>query len=98
MGDDSWGGKPRGSPGQGGDCQEGWLWLKWGVPGRAGLGGEGSPSPPGSCWPGWALYRACSLPSTWDSEDLWRMKGLDGLSGLEALGVKSRWGKEGTIP
>ena len=56
MGDDRWGGKPRGSPSQGGDCQEGWLWLKWGVPGRAGLGGEGSPSleDEGAGWPLWA--------------------------------------------
>ena len=63
VGDDGWGGKPRGSPGWGGACQKGWLWLRWGTPGRAGLGGEGSPSLPGSCWPGWGLYRTCSLPS-----------------------------------
>lgn len=60
MGDDGWGGKPRGSPGRGGVCREGWLWLRWGTPRRVGL--EGSPSPPGSCWPGWGMYRACSLP------------------------------------
>lgn len=32
------------------------------------------------------------------SEDLWRMEGLDGLSGLEALGVKSRWGRKELSP
>ena len=63
VGDDGWGGKPRGSPGRGGACQKGWLWLRWGTCGRAGLGCEGSPSPPGSCWPSWGLYRTCSVPS-----------------------------------
>lgn len=42
-GHDGWGGKPRGSPGRGGACQEGWLWLKWGIPGRVGLGVREAP-------------------------------------------------------
>lgn len=61
--------------------------------------GRGKPLSPGQllAWLGPVQSLQPAL-STWDSEDLRRMQGLDGLSGPEALAVKSRWRKEGSIP